>query len=63
MWPFREPDKHGRRFSDENTANCALFPKMLNLCVPDESGELRKYIPALQRWAAEGPIDGTKGGQ
>lgn len=60
-WPFREPDEQGRRFPDENTANCALFPKMLGLCVPEESGELRKYIPALKRWAEEGPVDGTKG--
>ncbi len=61
-WPFREPDEHGRRFPDSDTANCALFPKMLGLCVPEESGELRKYIPALQRWADEGPVELQKRG-
>jgi len=34
-----------------------MLPKMLGLPVPESSGKLTEYMPALRESAAEGPID------
>jgi hypothetical protein len=57
QFPYRSPGTEGRFFADDKTANCATFPAQLGLPIPEASGRLSEYIPALQRWAGEGPID------
>lgn len=38
--------------------NCATYPRRLGIPIPEANGNLRDYIPALQRWADAGaPID------
>jgi hypothetical protein len=56
QFPFPEP-RDGRFFADDRTANCATFPGMLGLPIPEPSGKLSQYMPALRKWAQEGPLD------
>ena len=51
------PPKDGARPS-RDTNNCATYPRRLGLPIPEETGNLRDYIPELERWAkADAPID------
>jgi hypothetical protein len=44
-------------------ANCATAPgRHLGAPIPEETGNLRNYMPALETWAAESPIDKREGG-
>ena len=48
--------------------NCATFPERVGVKIPERSGNLNSYMPALTRWAEEdGPIDlrtqPTQGGE
>jgi len=61
QFPYPE-QKDGSNFEDKDTANCAIFPTMVDIPVPENTGILDTYMPALQAWAAEGPID-KKGGK
>lgn len=57
QWPYEKPNEQGAFFADDNTRNCATYPQMIGLCVPESSGQLRDYIPKLKEWAGESPID------
>ena len=57
QWPYEKPDDRGSFFADDNTRNCATYPQMLGLCVPEPSGQLRDYIPKLKEWTSDSPID------
>ena len=57
IWPKREPDENGNHFPDDRSRNCAVYPELIGMCVPEKTGQLRHYIPALKKWADEGPID------
>lgn len=45
----------------DNRDNCATFPRQLGIPLPEPTGNLREYIPALQadgeRWRAKGEED------
>jgi len=47
----------------ETRDNCATFPRRLGLSLPEPTGNLREYMPALQmngeRWLAKGDQDDT----
>lgn len=63
MFPYPEPvngsyyqDSNGYRADD--LANCAAFPAMIGVRIPEPSGNLHLYMPALDEWAAaDGPMD------
>ncbi len=63
QFPYEQPDVKGAHYADENTRNCATYPGMLGLCVPEPSGQLKQYIEALKEWEREGPIDLTTQGE
>jgi len=46
-FPFMEKTNSGKFFEDENTANCAIFPKLLGVAVPEESGNMRTFMPRM----------------
>jgi hypothetical protein len=57
QWPYEKPNDQGSFFADENTRNCATYPQMLGLCVPEPSGQLRDYIPRLKEWSTGSPLE------
>ncbi len=57
QWPYEKPNDQGSFFADANARNCATYPQMIGLCVPEPSGQLRDYIPKLKEWTRESPID------
>jgi hypothetical protein len=49
-------DSNGYRAED--VANCAAFPAFVGVQIPEQSGNLRLFMPALLEWAAaDGPMD------
>ena len=40
QWPYEKPNEQRSFFADDNTRNCATYPQMLGLCVPEPSGQL-----------------------
>jgi hypothetical protein len=56
QFPFEEP-RGGSHFESETCRNCATFMEFLGLAVPEASGLLSLYIPALKKWAAMSPVD------
>jgi hypothetical protein len=43
------------------TANCATWPRLLGLPIPEPSGNLAHYLPALREWAeADHPIEASR---
>eukprot|EP00123_Amoebidium_parasiticum_P000853 comp11760_c0_seq1/m.6352 comp11760_c0_seq1/g.6352 ORF comp11760_c0_seq1/g.6352 comp11760_c0_seq1/m.6352 type:complete len:375 (-) comp11760_c0_seq1:600-1724(-) len=52
-FPFVAPNEEGRWFADDMTANCATFPALaLGLEIVDSRGNLRDYIPTMERVAS-----------
>jgi hypothetical protein len=49
--------------ADETRDNCATFPRRLGIALPEPTGNLRDYMPALQaggeRWRAKGEAHDT----
>jgi len=70
-FPLEQPNEQGSHYRDSNgfcgpaIANCAAFPPMVGVPVPEPSGALKIYMPELQKWVeADAPIDkraGTSG--
>ena len=56
-FPREKPHPNGSHFDEECAANCAIYPKFLGLPVPEETGLMTEYIPALRRLAAGGVVD------
>ena len=55
---FRGGIVDGREYAACNTANCARWPALLGVAIPEESGNMRDYMPKLSTWAAaDAPID------
>lgn len=63
QWPYEKPNEHGDYYANASTRNCATYPEMIGLCVPEQSGQLRDYIPKLKEWAKQSPIDLRSGGK
>ena len=57
QFPYDEPNTQGSHYANDQTRNCATYPQMLGLCVPEPSGQLRDYIPKLKEWSTNSPID------
>ncbi len=59
----KEKAQDGKHFVDQKgvpasqQANCATFPATLGVEIPDSSGLLNTYIPALLEWAKTGIRD------
>jgi hypothetical protein len=66
-FPLRPDEAHpvsGQHYAASNgyapdqIANCAIYPARLGIEVPEASGNLEEYIPALKAWSEEaGPKD------
>lgn len=57
QFPREQPHPSGSHFDEACAANCAIYPKFLGLPVPEETGLMTEYIPALRRLAAGGVVD------
>lgn len=57
QFPYEQPNEFGSHYASDNARNCATYPQMLGLCVPEPSGQLRDYIPKLKEWRASSPIE------
>lgn len=62
-FPLEKPEA-GEHFRDSNgycagnVRNCASFPEKVGVSIPEPSGNLRRYIPELEKWATDdGPMD------
>ncbi len=45
-----------------NVRNCAAFPEKIGVPIPEPSGNLKLYMPELDRWSnAEAPMDFRSG--
>ena len=65
-FPLRsnDPKPDGENFAPSNgfpascVRNCGTFPEKMGVPVPEPTGNVRKYMPELQKWANEdGPKD------
>ncbi len=58
----------GKHFVDQkgvsgsNQLNCATFPAMVGVEIPDSTGVLGTYVPALSEWAKTGIRDNRGNG-
>jgi hypothetical protein len=57
QFPYEEPNALGSHYANDQSRNCATYPQMLGLCVPEPSGQLRDYIPELKKWNNRSPVD------
>jgi hypothetical protein len=57
QFPNRTADTQGSHFKSEDTANCATFPALVGVPVPEPSGVLQNYMPKLEGWANDSPVD------
>lgn len=57
QFPYEEPNALGSHYANNQSRNCATYPQMLGLCVPEPSGQLRDYIPELKKWNNRSPVD------
>lgn len=57
QFPYEHPNELRSHYASDNARNCATYPQMLGLCVPEPSGQLRDYIPRLKEWSTSSPID------
>lgn len=57
QFPYEQPNEFGSHYANDHSRNCATYPQMLGLCVPETSGQLRDYIPELKTWNQGSPID------
>jgi|GEM_PF-4461365 len=45
-------------YDTDHVRNCATLPEKLGLPIPEHSGNMKRYMPELQKWAAaDAPID------
>jgi hypothetical protein len=56
-YPQTQQGGAGGAFETPQTANCAIFPAIAGIPVPESTGQLNAYIPELEKWAQEGIID------
>ncbi len=49
----------GQSFDADHVRNCAAFPQEVGVPIPEQSGSMRAYMPALEKWAnnPDAPID------
>jgi hypothetical protein len=59
QFPYKTPNDQGSHYADECTKNCATYPELLGLDVPENSGLLSRYVPKLLEWAD--PVDQRSG--
>ncbi|MEZ4403887.1 MAG: hypothetical protein R3B06_27940 [Kofleriaceae bacterium] len=57
QFPYDELSEQGSHYANDQSRNCATYPQMLGLCVPEPSGQLRDYIPKLKEWSTKSPVD------
>jgi hypothetical protein len=57
QFPYDKPNELGSHYANDHSRNCATYPQMLGLCVPETSGQLRDYIPELRTWHKGSPVD------
>jgi hypothetical protein len=56
QFPYEQP-RGGSNYASPNCRNCATFMDFLGLPIPEPTGLLAAYIPALKEWATRSPID------
>jgi hypothetical protein len=48
-------------YSRDCTANCAVWPRLMGMPIPEASGNLERFMPELRKWSEDDhPID-TRG--
>ncbi|TNE88447.1 MAG: hypothetical protein EP330_13800 [Deltaproteobacteria bacterium] len=53
QWFTDKPGPDGKMVKGENLANCATFPAQVGIELPEASGNLRFYMPALEAEATQ----------